>query len=119
MQPKKVLVVEDSKLLHKMYGAILRQTEMLYALNGQEALQLLAQHPDIDLILLDINMPTMNGLEFLKEIRADAAFSQIPVVIISTETDEEDIVRGLQAGATAYIKKPFRDRDILQVIEQL
>lgn len=119
MQPRKVLVVDDSKLMHKMYEVMLRQYPLAYALDGREALDRLQQHPDIDLVLLDINMPKMNGLEFLAELRADGSKDDVSVIIISTEGREEDTARGLEAGASAYIKKPFHSEEILDVITRL
>lgn len=119
MQPRKVLVVDDSKLMHKMYEVMLRQYPLVYASDGRQALDRLRDHPDIDLVLLDINMPNMNGLEFLAELRSDAARADLPVIIISTEGREEDTARGLEAGATAYIKKPFHSEEILDVISRL
>lgn len=119
MQPKKVLIVEDSKLLHKMYDVMLQGYELVHAGDGREGLQRLGEIADIDLILLDINMPNMNGLEFLSQVKSHQAFASVPVVIISTEGKEEDTLRGLQAGAAAYIKKPFRKEEILEVISRL
>ncbi|MEA2558738.1 MAG: two-component system, chemotaxis family, chemotaxis protein CheY [Acidobacteriota bacterium] len=119
MQPRKVLVVDDSKLMHKMYEVMLRQYPLVYASDGRQALDRLQEHPDIDLVLLDINMPNMNGLEFLAELRSDAARAELPVIIISTEGREEDTARGIEAGATAYIKKPFHSEEILEVISRL
>lgn len=119
MQPRKVLVVDDSKLMHKMYEVMLRQYPLVYASDGRQALDRLREHPDIDLVLLDINMPNMNGLEFLAEIRSDAARVELSVIIISTEGREEDTARGLEAGADAYIKKPFHSEEILAVINRL
>ena len=119
MQPRKVLVVDDSKLMHKMYEVMLRQYPLVYASDGRQALDRLQDHADIDLVLLDINMPNMNGLEFLAEMRSDAARADLPVIIISTEGREEDTARGLEAGATAYIKKPFHSEEILEVISRL
>lgn len=119
MQPRKILVVDDSKLMHKMYEVMLRQYPLVYASDGRQALDRLREHADIDLVLLDINMPNMNGLEFLAELRSDAARSDLSVVIISTEGREEDTARGLEAGATAYIKKPFHSEEILDVISRL
>lgn len=119
MQPRKVLVVDDSKLMHKMYEVMLRQYPLVYASDGRQALDRLKDHADIDLVLLDINMPNMNGLEFLAELRSDAARVDLPVIIISTEGREEDTARGLEAGATAYIKKPFHSEEILDVISRL
>ena len=119
MQPRKVLVVDDSKLMHKMYEVMLRQYPLVYASDGRQALDRLKDHGDIDLVLLDINMPSMNGLEFLAELRSDSARANLPVIIISTEGREEDTARGLEAGATAYIKKPFHSEEILEVINRL
>lgn len=119
MQPRKVLVVDDSKLMHKMYEVMLRQYSLVYALDGREALDRLQEHPDIDLVLLDVNMPNMNGLEFLAQLRADGARADLPVIIISTEGRDEDTIRGLEAGATVYIKKPFHSEEILDVIARL
>jgi two-component system chemotaxis response regulator CheY len=118
-QPKKVLVVDDSKLIHKMFEVMLRDFDLIHAGDGLEALQRLGEHADIDLILLDINMPNMNGLEFLDKIKRDAALADIPVIIVSTEGKEDDTIRGLEAGAAAYIKKPFRSEEILVIIDRL
>ena len=119
MQPRKVLVADDSKLMHKMYEVMLRQYPLVYALDGRQALDRLREHPDTDLVLLDINMPNMNGLEFLAELRAESAWADLPVIIISTEGRDEDTARGMEAGATAYIKKPFHTEEILAVIAGL
>jgi CheY-like chemotaxis protein len=119
MQPSKVLVIDDSKLIHRMFSVILPKTNLVSALDGQEALSRLAEHPDTDLIFLDINMPRMNGLEFLTQVKADPTLSPIPVVIISTEGKEEDTLRGLRAGAAAYVKKPFRNESILDIVYRL
>lgn len=119
MQPRKVLVVDDSKLMHKMYEVMLRQYPLVYASDGRQALDRLREHADIDLVLLDINMPNMNGLEFLAEVRSNGQHPGLAIIIISTEGREEDTARGLQAGATAYIKKPFHSEEILDVISRL
>ncbi|HUJ24491.1 MAG TPA: response regulator [Myxococcales bacterium] len=119
MKPKKVLVVDDSKLLHRMFEMMLRGYPLVHAYDGREALDRLAEHKDVDLILLDINMPRMNGLEFLAAVKANAELAKIPVVIITTEGTEDDTQRGLQAGASAYVKKPFRNEELLGVINRL
>jgi two-component system chemotaxis response regulator CheY len=119
MQPNKVLVIDDSKLIHKMFTVLLPKSELVHAMDGREALQRLAEHPDVQLIFLDINMPNMNGLEFLGQVKADAALSHIPVIIVSTEGKEQDTIRGLQAGAAAYVKKPFRNDTILDLVRRV
>jgi two-component system chemotaxis response regulator CheY len=119
VQPRKVLVVDDSKLMHKMYEVMLRQYPLVYAMDGRQALDRLSEHPDIDLVLLDVNMPNMNGLEFLAELRAVPAWADLPVIIISTVGRDEDAARGLEAGANAYIKKPFHTEEILALVARL
>ena len=119
MQPKTVLVIDDSKLIHKMFEVMLRSYALVHAMDGREGLDRMHEHPDIDLVVLDINMPNMNGLEFLGEVKASEAFQDIPVIIISTEGKDQDTVRGLEAGAAAYIRKPFQSDEILGIIDRL
>ncbi|MDX1997903.1 MAG: response regulator [Thermoanaerobaculia bacterium] len=119
MHPKKILVVDDSKLMHKIYEVMLRQYPLVYATDGRDALAQLSSHRDVDLVLLDINMPNMNGLEFLAEVRMRPELVGLPIIIISTEGREEDTARGLEAGAMAYVKKPFRSEEILDTIARL
>lgn len=118
MEPRKILVVDDSKLMHKMYEVMLREHTLVHAYDGRDALDKLGEHSPIDLVLLDINMPEMNGLEFLEAVAADRALEDLRVVIISTEGSEEDTMRGLEAGAEAYIKKPFQREELLDVLER-
>ena len=117
MEPTKILVVDDSKLMHKVYEVMLRQYPLVRAMDGREALERLKEHPEVDLVLLDINMPNMNGLEFLDALK-DQETRRPAVIIISTEGKEEDTQRGLEAGAVAYIKKPFRSEEILDIISK-
>jgi CheY-like chemotaxis protein len=119
MKPKKVLVVDDSKLLHKIYELMLRNCGLVHAGDGVEGLERLTQNPDVDLILLDVNMPRMNGLEFLTVLKADAARAKIPVILITTEGKEADAERGIKAGAVAYVRKPFRSEELLGAIAQI
>lgn len=119
MSPKKVLIVEDSKLLHKMYEVMLQQFVLVHATDGREGLDRLAEQRDVDLVLLDLNMPNMDGLEFLARMKADPLMRDVTVVIVSTEGREEDTIRGIEAGAAAYIRKPFRKEEILDVIAKV
>lgn len=120
MDPKKVLVVDDSKLMHKMYEVMLRQYVLVHAMDGEEASQELENHDDVDLVLLDINMPRMGGLEFLDHMGYQDEDKDLPpVIIVSTEGKEEDTQRGLDAGAVAYIKKPFSSVQLTEVISQM
>jgi two-component system, chemotaxis family, chemotaxis protein CheY len=118
---KKILVVDDSSLIHQMYRLVLSRykCEIVDAMNGQEALDLLALQKDVQLILLDINMPVMNGVQFLEKASKTALTSRIPVIIISTEGKEEDTIRGLKLGAKGYLKKPFNPTDLYALIEKI
>jgi len=119
--PRTILIVEDSELLHRMYEVVFRSSAaaLLHAFNGREALERLAQHPDVDLILLDINMPVMSGLQFLQHCQAERVFRDIPVIVISTEGKKDDTLRALQAGARGYVTKPFRPKDLHALIDRL
>lgn len=119
---KKVLIVDDSLLLHRMYELALRSyarspIEPLTAADGREAFVRLQEHPDTALILLDVNMPTMSGLEFLEQLRAQPAFKDIRVVLQSTEDQVQDVRRGLVAGAVGYLTKPFTPRQLHQLLD--
>jgi two-component system chemotaxis response regulator CheY len=119
--PKEVLVVDDSELIHQMYRLVLSryQCKITDAMNGQEALDILARRLDFDLILLDINMPVMNGLQFMEKASGLDIHRQIPVIIISTEGKEEDTLRGLRLGARGYLTKPFNPSELYALIEAI
>ena len=117
MKPRKVLVVDDSPVIHKIYGVLLRRFPLIHADNGLEAFDCLKEQ-EIDLILLDINMPQMNGLRFLKEMKS-GPLQHIPVIVISGDKTEEMESRCLNAGAAAYMKKPPDTRKLLALIENL
>jgi len=124
MKPQKILIVEDSELLHQMYEIVFRQYRvrrgvLLHAYDGKKALDLLAQHPDVDLILLDINMPVMSGLEFLQFCNSQQVFRNIPVIVVSTEGKRDDTLRALRSGALGYITKPFRPEHLHALIDRI
>jgi two-component system chemotaxis response regulator CheY len=119
---RKILAVDDSALIHQMYKLFLsryKNCKLVSAMNGLEALDKLGQEEGIDLILLDINMPVMNGLEFLQRVQKEPAYQGIPVIIISTEGKEEDTIRGLKMGAKGYVKKPFQASELHGLIEKI
>jgi len=119
MQPRKVLAVDDSKLVLKMYEVMLKDYAVVTAADGVEALRRLAEHPDVDLVLLDINMPNMNGLEVLDTLQGQGRLPGLAVVVVTTEGGEGEVARGLEAGAAAYITKPFDGSDLLGLISGL
>lgn len=117
----KILVIDDSALIHKMYRLVLSRykCEIIDAMNGQEALDILAVGNDIQLILVDINMPVMNGVQFLEKAAARGIVKRIPIIVISTEGKENDTLRGLTLGARGYLKKPFNPSDLHDLIDKI
>jgi two-component system chemotaxis response regulator CheY len=107
----RALIVDDSSVMRKIVERTLRQAGLaqlvvLEAGSGTEALDLLRATP-VDLILTDINMPSMDGLEFLRQIRVQNLVPGVPVVMITTESSEVHVKQAIQAGAQGYIRKPF------------
>jgi len=106
----KVLIVDDSSTIRMILKGLLKQlliTDTIEAADGKLALDVLAKTP-VDLLLLDIHMPNMDGLACLKTIMNNPATANLPVIIISSDTTPEQIESARTLGAHAYIKKPFR-----------
>jgi two-component system chemotaxis response regulator CheY len=106
-----VLVVDDSAAIRKILTRVLRQTGMAIqtiheAGDGQDALALMEQHR-IDLVLSDINMPKMDGLQLLGALKASPQWRNIPVVMITTEGGEAKVAEAVKLGAAGYVRKPF------------
>ncbi len=114
---KKILIVEDDLDMLNLYQGVLRDIfELIPATNGKEAVELaVAEAPD--LILMDVMMPVMGGLEALKLIKRNPAATTIPVILLSALGDYEDIRRGYSMGASYYITKPFTKKELLKAIE--
>jgi two-component system chemotaxis response regulator CheY len=115
------LVVDDSNLHHQMYQLIFSRSELagntlLHAYDGREGYALLTAHPELTLVFLDLNMPVMNGLEFLARRRTEALHLHVPVVLVTTESTAEDEARGLEAGAWGYLCKPFTPEQLLALV---
>jgi len=107
-------------VMRKIVGRSLRQAgldvvQLLEASNGSEALSLARENP-VDLILSDINMPLMDGLEFVRQLRGIESTQQTPVVMITTEAGEGHVVEALSLGASGYIRKPFTPEQIKERI---
>jgi len=111
MSEVRTLIVDDSSVMRKIVERSLRQAGLdpltvLEAGSGTEGLEIL-KGKQVDLILSDINMPSMDGLEFLRQLRAQNLAPGIPVVMITTESSEEHVRQAIAAGAQGYIRKPF------------
>ncbi len=121
MNQIKVLAVDDDiinlKLLKSMLMKLPNVSEVLEAKNGEDALKILKSRDDINLILLDIIMPIMNGIEMLKIVRSDESLSNIPVIVLTT--DETKKSEALECGANDFIMKPVREKNVSEKIARL
>jgi two-component system chemotaxis response regulator CheY len=111
----RVLVIDDSRTMRRIIIDILREVgmeEIVEAANGREGLAQLQRYADIDLVLVDWNMPEMNGLEFIRAVRAEPGLAAVRILMVTTETESNQVVLALNAGANEYLMKPFT-RDIL------
>ena len=118
---KNVLIVEDSKAIRTMIRVSLEETGGFFAVeagNGFEALKTLPTRP-FDLIITDINMPDINGLELIGYVKSNPTYRNIPLIIVSTEKSEEDKKRGLALGAAGYVVKPFTKDDIRAMVAKV
>ncbi len=119
---KRILVVDDSSMIRALFRQSLascKDYRVREARNGQEALDTIAADGEPDLIFLDVNMPVMDGLEFLATSAGAGLVERVPVVIVSTEGREEAVQRGLDAGARAYLRKPFNPGSLLPLCDKL
>jgi two-component system chemotaxis response regulator CheY len=116
--PRKVLAVDDSKLVLKMYEMMLRDYPLVFASDGEEALKRLEDHPDVEVMLLDINMPKMSGFDVLGRLQASGRLPRLRVIVVTTEGNDDEVSRGLAAGAAAYVTKPFDREQLVSLIGQ-
>jgi two-component system chemotaxis response regulator CheY len=118
----RILVVEDSNVLQMYYRQIFARLDgyqVAFSKNGREALEEIEKHGMPDVVVLDINMPVMDGLEFMEHFRGDRGTPPARVIIVTTEGREDDHKRGLQAGASAYLKKPFTPESLTALVQGL
>ncbi|RUM45938.1 MAG: response regulator [Hydrogenimonas sp.] len=121
MSQLKVLVVDDDMINRKLLVAMLKKHpnigELIEASNGQETITLLRDLDDIDLVLLDIVMPIMDGIAVLQIMNADPKLQNIPVIVLTT--DETKKTEALNSGANDFITKPVREEEIVMKINRL
>lgn len=118
----KILIVDDSQLIHSMYRLVLNKysgCRIVDAMNGLDAMDVLSKESNFDLILLDINMPVMDGIQFMEKIKKENIYRHIPIIIVSTEGREEDTLKALKLGAWGYIVKPFKPQMLHELVEKV
>lgn len=103
----KILVVDDCQTTRKILGLYLKSKgyDVISAENGLDAIEKLASH-NVNLIMADLNMPYMDGIELVKTLKADPGLSHIPVLMVTTEADPDERQKAMEAGASAYLVKP-------------
>ena len=118
-----VLIVDDSAAIRKILARVLQQIEIITgsifeAGDGLQALDVLRSNP-VALVLSDINMPNMDGIEFLREMRANDSWRKVPVVMITTEGSQSKVMEAVEAGASGYVRKPFTADQIKEKLASL
>lgn len=114
----KILVVDDDKEIVELLSIYIHNEgyEVIKAYDGKEALSKIRTTPDIDLMILDIMMPTMDGMKVVKEVRKE---SQIPVIMLTAKTTDMDKIKGLVAGADDYVTKPFNPLEVMARVKSI
>jgi two-component system, chemotaxis family, chemotaxis protein CheY len=116
---RKVLVLEDSPMMCSLYRMVLGgDTELVFAGDGVEGLDLAATEADVDLYIVDVNLPRLDGLTFIRRLRSELR-AEASVVVVSTECEEKDQAAAFDAGATAYLCKPWEPQELLDVIASI
>jgi two-component system chemotaxis response regulator CheY len=118
----KLLIVDGSATMRKIIMRVLRQAEIqvetvLEASNGLEALEQLTTHPDVNLVLSDVNMPEMNGIDLVRRVRESKANDQLPIIMVTTESCDAMREQALQGGANGYVCKPFTPETFSQALD--
>lgn len=116
-----ILVVDDSPTMRRIIKNTLERIghkNSVEAANGKEALEMLKLH-DVNFIITDWNMPEMNGLEFVTEIRSQSDYEDLPVLMITTRGMKDDVLQAVQAGVSNYIVKPFTPETLEEKINKI
>lgn len=115
-----IMVVDDSSMVRKLLTLTLRMNgyRTVAVCDGMEALERTAVEP-VDLVITDLNMPAMDGYELVAAIRRDGPNREVPVIMLTTESEEEDRRRGYQAGVDVYLTKPAQHQDLLASVRNL
>lgn len=119
----KLMVVDDSqtmvRILNTSAKKVIKDVEVFSCYNGKEALECLQENPDIQLILLDVNMPIMSGREFLQSMRSDAKFNDVKVIMQTTETGKAEVKKMMELGISGYLMKPYQTSKVMELMKQL
>lgn len=117
----RILVVDDDPALQKLVVLLLKRANMnpVSAMNASEAAQILREEPLPDLVVLDLMLPEISGIDFLRQMRAKSTFNSLPVIILSALADPAQIREGLEAGADRYLTKPYLANNLIRTVEEV
>lgn len=120
-EPMRALVIDDSRAMRMLLRKIMTHAgyEVTEAENGQDGLATLKELDSVDVMLVDWNMPEMSGIEFVRAVRSEGAYSDVPLMMVTTEDGMDHIVEALEAGANEYVMKPFTEDSIREKLELL
>ncbi|HUN21603.1 MAG TPA: response regulator [Anaerolineales bacterium] len=117
---KRILVVDDEPETAKMFGTILEISGYeVYKVHGPAQAMAVIESQVVDLLVLDVMMPGVSGLELCKYLRRDPRFQTLPVVVVSAKAQPEDIREGMAAGASAYLTKPLSTKQLIRTVSEL
>jgi two-component system alkaline phosphatase synthesis response regulator PhoP len=117
---RKILVVDDDPTMVKLINVNLKLNNysVIEAISGEQALDIVSKEP-LDLVVLDIMMPGVDGWEVLKRVRHDPATEELPVILVTAKTQDSDVIRGWELGADEYVIKPFNPLLLVEVIKMV
>lgn len=118
---RQILVVDDDEALQKLVNTLLTRADMepTPALTAREAAQILRAGPLPDAVILDLMLPDISGIEFLRQMRSKSKFDELPVIILSALADPDQIREGLQVGADRYLTKPYLANNLVSTIQDI
>jgi two-component system chemotaxis response regulator CheY len=119
--PKKILVVDDSRTVRQQLGGLLTEAgyEVVQAADGVEGIETIAATPDLSLVICDVNMPKMSGVDMVAHVKQDAKNASLQVLMLTTEGQPELITRAKAAGARGWIMKPYKQDLLLATVRKL
>ena len=116
---RRILVVEDSPMMTRMYRLVLGgRHDLTFAADGVEGLDAAARDPGLELMIVDVNMPAMDGLEFIRRVRGELGMTGVPILVCSTEASEADQASAREAGAHGFLPKPWTPEQLLAAVAE-
>lgn len=117
---KKALTVDDSKTMREMVSFTLKSAgfEVMEAEDGAQAISVLGGN-SFDIIITDLNMPNMDGIELIRNLRSNPSYGSVPILMLTTEADNNKKMEGKEAGATGWIVKPFQPEKLVEIVNKV